>query len=56
MLEHEAGNAWFNDVDTANTSIECRKGNTSRKAFPEASLLFRTSVFFGLNSSSSPEL
>lgn len=40
MLEHKQGNAWFDDVNTANISLECRKGNTSRSAFSEAALRF----------------
>lgn len=40
MLEHEQGNAWFDVVNTANISLECRKGNTSRNTFAEAALQF----------------
>lgn len=40
MLDHEQGNAWFDDVNTANISLEHRKGNTSRNAFAEAALHF----------------
>lgn len=40
MLEHEQGNAWFDDVNTANISIDCRKGNASKNTFSEAALHF----------------
>ena len=33
------GNAWFDDVNTANISLEFRKGNTSQRVFSEASLI-----------------
>lgn len=45
MLEHEQGNAWSDDVNTANISLECRKGNASRRAFSEAALHFGQEYF-----------
>lgn len=45
MLGHKEENARFNNVNTANISLGCRKGNTSRKAFLEAFLLLRHQHF-----------
>lgn len=45
MLEHEQGNAGSDDVNTANISLECRKGNASRRAFSEAALHFGQEYF-----------